>query len=1507
MALFETGFTEFDLGPIPTSLDRVWGDLSPWNIAGGVKESYDTRVLQGGRRGAGPQTPYEKFLRWNTPGLSLTDLDVVIRVKPTGSVGVVPEWGVLLRAGGSTIDDASGYLVLIDGLWKISLIRIIPRPAGYVTLGRIVLDTANFQFVANRWYYMRAQMRGTALKGKIWDAAGVEPAAWHVEANDGTHASGWMGVYGDNTWIINYDSITVGTGVDNAPLNPAKPVPPVVQPLPLMIGAQRLTLFEEDDRTPILGTVGETGEILDPSFSTHPLHARPFLRPSMTLGESEIRFRDGTSIIGQANLVVQDQRIDPSDQASGIVTSIVAKAGNTRLLMRRAVWQIQREDSKWYTLLDGIVADLELNDDLVSYQFTMKDIRERERYMRLFRRAFSTSLLPFGVVGGWGTMVRGDGAGGTITEKLIPPVGVQKGTFKADATNPRLGYIQQDVPTTGWGLSGFQIDLLRKAGTPQPVYSIDGSFTELRYTGFGLAWRPENSAEEFRTLWSMPSGNMSIFDTDNAFFIEAPTIYAGGLGPGEGVVLPGVGTIFGLKYLRLNVDAPEERPTNNQRIEYRVLSGMPPSEEVPLFIERPFGDLLAAIYDGEEYGEDGLVVRYDEVAMQKFKDDTGVAVAMITEPPDPADENAFTWIGEHIYRINGYAPAINAEGKVVPVKYALPAADQTLLQLDSTNIAGKPKWKHGPDEAVTFVQFLYPRTFLLPEDPANPLTFVERLADREVYVERYSLTRSLFGERPLEYKPLTVRSFTGSVEGTPLTGDVTQELGHSLGFKRGLEAIDRFSQGAQRVEVPVIVSPIGAALPNTREAQEGDWVIISAIELPDYLTNRRGLNRLMQIVKIKDTSPIQRVFELSDAGPGFQPMPQVTIANVTPNNTRGCVEFDVTVLPTVTDVTFTARSEAEVDYAILAGVNPPPITSNLWQRFLRAPIVGHYSTPMVPTGSKVWLRWRGAKEGRRASAWSVPVAAIMSTSARVGAVTAYVNQFNQVIVSWQKFPTAGGVRLYYAVHNDGTDPPGVLTDFLDYVATASPVTLPFTLAQRQQITVQVVPYPGFAAGAVTGVAGDPSLRVTGQRLTNVPIVPPSDFSVKMIVQATPTGGAPYANATYSPITSPFLKNVEYHIRSKPQGSTDPYGPVQVIQGSNDGSDRLEVKYLQDYEVEMVAVTLDNIKTPSANRPVRTFSSGAPPLAIPLLTQVTAYADRIVYRITFDENTTSASLWYSEYTTDPGSPTSRVNEGTLFTEIRRNDSRFLPGTNICDIEISLGSPNNWHVLSIVGYNALDQVGIEYAPVKTQGAVAARPADITVQPVVVAGSPTATSFQVDVTMPSNITLFDAIVVFRDGQRLAGTIARTAGAGAVQRLTHSGLNPSQSYNFQYKGISNAGIDSANPSPVVTGATVAGTLDAPSITVDSYNVIAKGMYVNITPGTNNPVSVRFILEHSITSAAGPFIAVEGPTSQRTIFHTHISTSGTIQHWTRVKAVAPGWSDSGYSNVVQTAIPPLF
>lgn len=819
---------------------------------------------------------------------------------------------------------------------------------------------------------------------------------------------------------------------------------------------QDLTIFSiDDDEVPLAGygAVDGNGDIVTPTFSTDPTHARPYLKRVLDFGESMVDFLAGGSLIGQLSVEIVDAPTDEADQDSGIMTFLLAAAsGDTALLGVRMVF---REGGE--VVFDGVCGPITM-PRLSTFHLQMRDARERERGLKLFTLATSTCIFPrVGPKEGWGHQTEYDQYDGYVNvgEPVMPRI---KGVLAQWRDLLAL-------PGPGIGVSGGFLmehdlagddpyrELLLKYGGGVQTFVADSTFLDLglyRFDDVIIEWSATGEPGTYVSIGPFVSGGL--FVIPNVFRIEPHRVNGvdGWFVRAIYAVLSEADHYAGLK------------PDDEQFVYVRVVSNREPNDEVPLYIEERFGRLLKKCYDGDYTKSETMVpVRYDIARMDEMIASTPIARARITAPVD----DGRTWLQQNVYRPASHAPSIR-NGMVYPLKYELPDENEPLTQLDDTNTI-HADWAHGPDNVVNQVIVEYEREVV----PTNLPQFAKPRTTK-VIIERNNLSDSSqrrHGTQPQVIKPVTLRGVVS--ESNAFSRTPTDETGGLVSARIGHELLRRYTNGAQVVVAECHRTAAVDAL------QEGDWVIGGWSWLPDYVTRRRGMSRLLQVMKVRRAQPHTRGFLLVDAGPHDVPLSQPTLGNLV-ENADGSVSIDVSNIP--------ANARAEVQFAL--GPAEPDVSSGEWK------LVGYSVDDADVTmrtiahlwpGRTVWVRGRGTKYGRRASAWTNPVSINLDTLAMLRDFTLdFVRDpdspdYGKPLIRWDAIAGTNGVRVMYHVHAPHSDQPllGELLDFQDFDASEGEGIVDELLRQWEQITVQVIGYPGFVpspyptGGVVSGDAG----------------------------------------------------------------------------------------------------------------------------------------------------------------------------------------------------------------------------------------------------------------------------------------------------------------------------------------------------------------------------------------------------------------------------------------------------
>jgi hypothetical protein len=266
------------------------------------------------------------------------------------------------------------------------------------------------------------------------------------------------------------------------------------------------------------------------------------------------------------------------------------------------------------------------------------------------------------------------------------------------------------------------------------------------------------------------------------------------------------------------------------------------SEALPFFLDGvTAGEVARMAYAGElsPRAPDGAIIptgiRYDAASLTVL--DTPVRIRLTAPVADVR-----SWLEGAIYAPLGYAPALDTFARISPVSQVPPDTASGLMVLHNGIVEPVSDWGSG-DRIINVVRFIYQRDF---KPGAGPTYGPYPLESRDVIIE-YRDKESIqkrHNEHVLEINAAAFRAI-GERDGEALPAGQEAETGWLLAEARGTLLLDRYSYGAPSMRFPVLRS----ATPGLRA---GSWVVIDLSWLPDYLTSRRGLLALGQVIALND-------------------------------------------------------------------------------------------------------------------------------------------------------------------------------------------------------------------------------------------------------------------------------------------------------------------------------------------------------------------------------------------------------------------------------------------------------------------------------------------------------------------------------------------------------------------------------------------------------------------------------------------------------------------------------
>ena len=619
------------------------------------------------------------------------------------------------------------------------------------------------------------------------------------------------------------------------------PEPPEPDTPQLQITACDLLLeVFDDDRETVLWAAG-----------TSRSHEHPYLVLPDKYAEQEIDVATGAATIGTVTVTVIDKAQTAGDQDSGWMTARLARFGLANLHGRRA--RLTRfvdvpEGLIPNVVIDGVAGEARMDASYAAFGFDIRDTREIERKIRLTDTGNPTTLLPHGVLDGYGYNAAED-------------------TWLIDPATPLLGRFLLAYNDAAFHLAGNTgaVKLFTDPGNPDAdrtiadviyqamqgatVVTESGTFDDYRVSFQGLAvlWRAAGSGDP----WTEIGTSLVIDGEYHPGFDALPgnLVLVRTLVPGTGVRAESIA--FG------DSRAVPQIPADNQEIELVIVSRRAASADLPLYLEGlTAGELARNVYDGlySPRDADGLVVptgiRYDEAALLQMLDPVRLR---LTE----SVTDARTWLEKVVYAPTGWVPALDEFGRISPVSQVPPTDIDTLPLVSNLVTEPSPDWGSGR-RIINIIRFTYARDYL-PEDTDVEVA-TDGLATIPITVEfrdEPSIVRH--GEQILELDGSAFRA-VGEPDGAAIGGLTGDETAYQLALLRQLYVLNRYSLGA-----PSFTDNVRRSA--TPAVRAGSWVRVSLSWLPDYVTEKRGLIALCQVMANNDLDCVWRRLTMEVAAP----------------------------------------------------------------------------------------------------------------------------------------------------------------------------------------------------------------------------------------------------------------------------------------------------------------------------------------------------------------------------------------------------------------------------------------------------------------------------------------------------------------------------------------------------------------------------------------------------------------------------------------------------------------
>ncbi len=223
MAQFSTDFADSAYGTgsgsQPGDWSSIWGSDVTFTVELEAEESLDgssfgDQVL---KADVSAGSSYNGIV-WDDVGTP-TEADVKMRFRTATQGATTKDCGLTVRV----IDDsngADGYMLYVNTQnHNLVLAKFLNNSPTVITTHPIDEEDALY-LTDDKWYCMRLQINGTAIKGKLWLADDDEPGSWQIEETDASVSA--AGAVGLTFHVDSYvDWFGAGTGGDAPPAFPA--------------------------------------------------------------------------------------------------------------------------------------------------------------------------------------------------------------------------------------------------------------------------------------------------------------------------------------------------------------------------------------------------------------------------------------------------------------------------------------------------------------------------------------------------------------------------------------------------------------------------------------------------------------------------------------------------------------------------------------------------------------------------------------------------------------------------------------------------------------------------------------------------------------------------------------------------------------------------------------------------------------------------------------------------------------------------------------------------------------------------------------------------------------------------------------------------------------------------------------------------------------------------------------------------------------------------------------
>ncbi len=186
MTLYKTDFSEYASSAQPSDWTERWNaglaSITVIDLAEGMGGK-SSNLIHG-------STANKYMASWDDPGSSVTDFEILVRMK--GTILESESYSTDgIRVAGRCNGSGSGYFCNLNRHTSGTIRLVIFK---YLSFSYSGATSVNVSLTSADWYWIRFRISGTDFYAKVWEDSLQEPADWTLTWSDASLAGGYVGL-----------------------------------------------------------------------------------------------------------------------------------------------------------------------------------------------------------------------------------------------------------------------------------------------------------------------------------------------------------------------------------------------------------------------------------------------------------------------------------------------------------------------------------------------------------------------------------------------------------------------------------------------------------------------------------------------------------------------------------------------------------------------------------------------------------------------------------------------------------------------------------------------------------------------------------------------------------------------------------------------------------------------------------------------------------------------------------------------------------------------------------------------------------------------------------------------------------------------------------------------------------------------------------------------------------------------------------------------------------------